>query len=369
MGIHHLLTGSYTNSSLYLLAFDTIAKTLTLNSTVPGFGLHQYVTSNAARDRIYATTMSEPPRIFSWAVSQDFEFSHLDTVNVTTSSCYFSDNGEYAFTAGGSGARINALTEDGGIGEEVHEMFYVPEQEIPRVDKTRSAVASLYGAHGFDVNVNNKGFIPHLAWDAIFMYDIFENGTANLLSINLSPEVGDGPRNSFPSKDGKFLYVITEHSQYLDVYEIKETALKHRQRATVIPNDLRGKYTYRSNTVQMSRDGRYLFTSTRGWNNTEANGWVAAFELGRSGLLKSEDAVTFYKAPLTLGSAAGLRVAFWEDETTRGRKGVTDYMYLSDTSEGYMYVLGWTPSKKKLEQIAELHYPDDAAPYEAVWLD
>lgn len=60
-------------------------------------------------------------------------------------------------------------------------MFYVPQQEIPRVDKTRAAVVSLeysldiefgstdarnslqlYGAHGFDVNVNDKGFVPHL---------------------------------------------------------------------------------------------------------------------------------------------------------------------------------------------------------------
>ena len=63
--------------------FDTIAKTLTLNGTVPGFGLHQYVTSNAARDRVYATTMSEPPRIFSWAVDKNFQFTHLDTVNVS----------------------------------------------------------------------------------------------------------------------------------------------------------------------------------------------------------------------------------------------------------------------------------------------
>lgn len=83
-GIHHLLTGSYTNTSLFLLAFDTAARTLTLDSTVPGFGLHQYVGSNADRDRIYATTMSEPPRIFSWSVEEDWQFTHLETVNVST---------------------------------------------------------------------------------------------------------------------------------------------------------------------------------------------------------------------------------------------------------------------------------------------
>lgn len=77
-----------------------------------------------------------------------------------TSSCYISDNGDYAFSAGGHGARINTLDDDGGIGDLIDEMFYVPKQEMGRVDRTRAAV--LHGAHGFDVNVNNKGFVPHL---------------------------------------------------------------------------------------------------------------------------------------------------------------------------------------------------------------
>ncbi|CAI6080447.1 unnamed protein product [Clonostachys chloroleuca] len=337
--VHHLLSGSYTNRTLFLLAFDTVAKTLTLSNTVPGFGLHQYVTTNAARDRIYATAMSEPPQLFSWSVDENYQFEHLNTVNVTSSSCYFSDDGQYAFSAGGPTARIHKLDEDGSIADQVYEMLYVPEQEVPNVDKTRNSV--LYGAHGFDVNVNKKGFVPHLAFNSIFMYDIADNGTAKLESINLSPTEGDGPRNSFPSKDGKLLYVV----------------------------DMRGKFTYRSNTVQQSRDGQYLFTSTRGWNNTEANGWVAAFQLDKKGYLKKEQALTYYKAPLTLGSAAGLRVAFWEDETNADPKNLTDYMYLSDTSEGYMYILGWTPSTKTISEVASLQYPDNASPYEAVWLD
>lgn len=81
--LHHLLTGSYTNTTLFLLAFDTVARTLTLNSTVPGFGLHQFVTSNAAKDRIYATAMSEPPQLFSWSVDENYKFTYLDTVNIS----------------------------------------------------------------------------------------------------------------------------------------------------------------------------------------------------------------------------------------------------------------------------------------------
>lgn len=131
---------------------------------------------------------------------------------------------------------------------------------------------------------------------------------------------------------------------------------------------MRGQYTYRSNAAQLSRDGKTIFTSTRGWNDAEANGWVAAFALTSEGLLKSEDALTYYQAPLTLGSAGGLRVAFWEDETNNDREGLTDYMYLSDTSLGFMYILGWMPSTKRLSEVARYRY-SNASPYEAVWLD
>lgn len=39
-------------------------------------------------------------------------------------------------------AHIHALTEDGGIGEQVEELYTVPEEEIVNVDKTRAAVVS-----------------------------------------------------------------------------------------------------------------------------------------------------------------------------------------------------------------------------------
>lgn len=40
------------------------------------------------------------------------------------------------------------------------------------------------------------------------MYDVRADGTADLLSVNMSPSTGDGPRNSYPTADGKRLYVV-----------------------------------------------------------------------------------------------------------------------------------------------------------------
>jgi carboxy-cis,cis-muconate cyclase len=94
-----------------------------------------------------------------------------------------------------------------------------------------------------------------------------------------------------------------------------------------------------------------------------------ARQLNDQGYLDCEEAVSFYEAPVTLGSAGGLRVAAWEDETNSDPSGLTDYMYLSDTSEGWMFIVGWTPSNLTLELVASLHYPDNATPYEATWID
>lgn len=81
--VHHLVSGSYTNTTLFLLAFDSIARTLTLNSSIPGFGLHQFVTSNAAKNRVYATAMSEPPQLFAWSVDEKYQFTHINTINIS----------------------------------------------------------------------------------------------------------------------------------------------------------------------------------------------------------------------------------------------------------------------------------------------
>ncbi|KAL3474380.1 hypothetical protein BJX99DRAFT_260483 [Aspergillus californicus] len=96
MQLHHLLTGSYTNSTLFLLAFDTISRALTLNSTIPGFGLHQFVTSNEAKDRVYATTMSEPRRLFTWSVDDNTSFHPPEHQQHQILGLYISDDGQYS---------------------------------------------------------------------------------------------------------------------------------------------------------------------------------------------------------------------------------------------------------------------------------
>lgn len=60
--------GSFKSAALYLLAFDPVQRTLNVASTIDAYGPHQYLATNAARDRLYATTWASPPILSSWAV-------------------------------------------------------------------------------------------------------------------------------------------------------------------------------------------------------------------------------------------------------------------------------------------------------------
>lgn len=70
--------GSFKSTALYLLAFDPVQRTLSVASTVEGYGPHQYLATNAARDRLYATTWASPPILSSWAVELDRSPSSSD---------------------------------------------------------------------------------------------------------------------------------------------------------------------------------------------------------------------------------------------------------------------------------------------------
>jgi len=62
------------------------------------------------------------------------------------------------------------------------------------------------------------------------------SGLLELLSECQSPREGDGPRHVVPSPDGKWVFTVTEHTSYLDVFAIEKGGkLRHAQSASVVP--------------------------------------------------------------------------------------------------------------------------------------
>lgn len=68
--IHHILAGSFRSLSLFLLAFSPLHRSLHLLQTINAFGPHQYLATNARKDRVYTTSWALPPMLSSWQVER-----------------------------------------------------------------------------------------------------------------------------------------------------------------------------------------------------------------------------------------------------------------------------------------------------------
>lgn len=80
--IRHLVSGTFNSPFLHLLSFDTLTRTLSILSTLPGYGPHSFLavgrTANAAKgvlvDTVYATTWAEDkPELIAWRVKRGEE--------------------------------------------------------------------------------------------------------------------------------------------------------------------------------------------------------------------------------------------------------------------------------------------------------
>lgn len=89
--IHYILSGSFRSLSLFLLAFSPLHRTLSLVQTINAFGPHQYLATNARKDRAYTTSWALPPVLSSWAIerpeSNPWRVNHINSVPI--SACIF----------------------------------------------------------------------------------------------------------------------------------------------------------------------------------------------------------------------------------------------------------------------------------------
>jgi 6-phosphogluconolactonase len=101
--------------------------------------------------------------------------------------------------------------------------------------------------------------------DKVFIYRF--DGKTRSLSPALTPSLftgpGTGPRHLAFSPDGRFVYVLTEHSAEVRVlrWNAKAGALAEVQSKPLDPADLKD---HSAAEIMFSRDGRFLYTSNRG---------------------------------------------------------------------------------------------------------
>jgi len=118
-------------------------------------------------------------------------------------------------------------------------------------------------------------FTADLGLDAIKRYQSKETGYLPSQQSSIDIAEGDGPRHFTFSGNGKFMYVISEYSSTITVFQKNANGefLKIANESTLNPNFKGDSYCA---DIHLSSDGKFLYGSNRGENS------IVVFEVNQS---------------------------------------------------------------------------------------
>ncbi|UZJ53453.1 hypothetical protein CBS101457_002773 [Exobasidium rhododendri] len=414
--IRHFVSGTFNSPFLHLFSFDTLTRSLSLLSTLPGYGPHSFLTvgrtSNAGAgilvDTVYATTWAETPELIAWRVNWDQQevkgLEWLGNVPITATSSYVhvqppayasltspsfgvpASTSKYLFSAGGPTGEMHKIdSETGALLNKEQEILFLRggEKDLAKADKTRKALR--YGAHNVDVGPHNLAYIADVGRNSILVYS-YDPSSGHLSFLNEvpSPSDHDGPRHVAPSYSGKHVFMVTEHTSFVDVFRIDSPAkgtLSHVQRVSILPDD--GSHQnkdYRGDTVRLSPDGKSLFATTRGMIPS-IKGYVKVWDVEEGKSSSSSTVLSeklIYQTRNSGGKANAIEFApryaspsSSAAATRDAGEGSRDYAVLTDDQEGYVSVLEW--NGRDLQDVATIKLPsldsgEAQGASQAVWL-
>ncbi|KAK0497397.1 hypothetical protein EDD18DRAFT_1319693 [Armillaria luteobubalina] len=278
----HILSGSFTSLSLFLLAFSPANRSLRLLRTIPGSGPHQYISQTP--QAIYATTWASPPALHAWALPS---LTHIGSTPITATSSYIATLDSHAYSMGGP------------TGEKVQEVLFVEPDELEGADKTRKALR--YGSHCDRVHERWELRVRSGPWNGGDTYlQARFNGTLERVGI-AKGQAGDGPRHVKVHPNGEVLYCVAEHSNKLDVYTFSTTPIPSLTLVASQPLYASGSaQSYRGDTLLLTPSANQIFATTRGATSLNP-GYIAVFSLSPSGLFSGQ--AEYYETPTSGGKA------------------------------------------------------------------
>lgn len=160
--------------------------------------------------------------------------------------------GKHAITSNYRGGTLSVfpLEEDGSLGAMSH--VFVPENDPGIVSHMHCATLSPDGKHLY---ANDLGA------DIVYRFDVVD-GEADMenphVAYRLDRDTHPGPRHSVFSADGRFMYLICELGDELDVFRCDGGELSLISSRKAYDGDGHG-----SADIHISPDGRFLYTSHR----------------------------------------------------------------------------------------------------------
>lgn len=126
-------------------------------------------------------------------------------------------------------------------------------------------------------------FTPDLGIDKIMIYKFNQDQSQPLEPANpsfVSTEPGTGPRHFTFHPNNKYAYLVEELKGSVSVYRYKKGRLTFFQRITTHADGFAGEAS--SADIHVSPDGKFLYASNRGEENT-----IAIYAIGKKGMLTS----------------------------------------------------------------------------------
>lgn len=284
-----LMVGTYTGSGskgIYVYKFDAATgKTENLNAS-ENLVNPSYLALSADKKFIYAVneTGGNTPGTVS-ALSFNQSTGDIKLINQVPTGgdhpCYISVTGDNTLAAVGnySGGNLSVfpINNDGSL----QPFAQLIQNEGSSVVKQRQDKPHVHAAV---LSPDGKYlFSPDLGTDKVMIYKLNKNADKPLTPANppyVSVEGGSGPRHLTFHPNNKYAYLIEELSGTVSAFKYKKGKLTFIQKIAAHPSDFKG--VIGSADIHVSPDGKFLYASNRGEENT-----IAIFSIDKKGKLAS----------------------------------------------------------------------------------
>ncbi|CDW97198.1 hypothetical protein [Sporisorium scitamineum] len=246
---------------------------------------------------------------------------------------------------------------------------------------TWAANSTFFDCSAADVDgeVGQVAYVADLGANAIQAYSFPQ--LEHLYTVR-SKRSEDGPRHVIPHPHLPVVFTVTEHSNYVDAYQVPSPSssgslmgtIRHLAEADLLlPTHLEnGRHNYRGDTLRFSSDLRYIYATTRGKTPT-TQGLLVAYRLLTSSTANQEgefDVEMRRVATFTTRTSGGKANAI--ELSTGTIKDDVDYMVLTDDEQGFVDVVSFDLREERfrVEATAQLPALQDGpqGASHAIWL-
>ncbi|KIX07757.1 uncharacterized protein Z518_02411 [Rhinocladiella mackenziei CBS 650.93] len=421
---YDFFVGTFTTPHLYTLRFTPPSTSsskatgdLQILHRSSAIGSHSWLHLTPPQKKgprnLYATAWTEPPSVVAYTVNSPTDIRLLGRALTRSRSGYVTASDVAVYSAGGATGEVFSLDPETGNfvstsltngttngitnnanGYDAPTSSIEPLQNISFLDSTTQrddgSVMDFgglrHGAHSTDLSPSGEAlYVADIGRNCIWTFAVSPTGSVTLGEKHIAPRPNDGPRHVWPHPAGKYVYCLQEHTSMVDVFSTANGGvnLSHEQGVRIIPADEREEEFWADEVRTSFSHGdkpQYLYASTRGLK-PEKKGYVAVFKLTEDGRIDSSLRLATNMSDSHANGAtldpdpyAGL-LCMYRTATSGGwanaiQPGPTvdgvEYLALTDSEQGYVFVLGW--DGKKIREVARTRLDEGAGAATAVWL-